>query len=99
MNCAYEPGTSPNTGMFFMPELHLNVELAAASASGKLTMHYEVEYVIEFRGSLQWCLIYIFTSVMSNMSGVNVNPEVAKNRIFCSCCGGDLDVDEVVREK
>ena len=36
---------------------------------------------------------------MSNVSGVNVNPEVAKNRIFCSCCGGDLDVDEVVREK
>ena len=53
MNCAYAPGTAPNTGMFFMPELHLNVVLAANSASGKLTMHYEVEYVIEFRGSLQ----------------------------------------------
>ena len=37
-----------------------------------------------------------YSSVMSNMSGVNVNPEVAKNRIFCSCCGGDLDVDEAV---
>jgi len=36
---------------------------------------------------------------MSNVPGVSVNPEVARNRIFCSCCGGDLDVDEVVREK
>ena len=36
---------------------------------------------------------------MSNVPGVNVNPEVARNRIFCSCCGGDLDVDEVVRDK
>ena len=53
MNCSHEPGTSPNTGMFFMPELHLNIELAANAADGKLTMHYEVEYVIEFRGSLQ----------------------------------------------
>ena len=31
--------------------------------------------------------------------GINVNPEVARNRIFCSCCGGDLDVDEVIRDK
>ena len=53
MNCGKAPGTAPNTGMFFMPEMHLNVELAAASASGKLTMHYEVEYIVEFRGSLQ----------------------------------------------
>ena len=53
MNCAYEPGTAPNTGMFFMPELHLNVELAANAADGAITMHYEVEYVVEFRGSLQ----------------------------------------------
>lgn len=44
------------------------------------------------------CLIFIFTSYMST-PGVNVNPTVARNRIFCSCCGGDLDVDEVVREK
>ena len=53
LNCAYEPGTAPNTGMFFMPELHLNVELAANAADGAITMHYEVEYVVEFRGSLQ----------------------------------------------
>jgi len=31
--------------------------------------------------------------------GINVNPEVARNRIFCSCCGGDLDVDEVIKDK
>ena len=43
------------------------------------------------------CLIFIFTSMSAH--GVNVNPEVARNRIFCSCCGGDLDVDEVVRDK
>ena len=36
---------------------------------------------------------------MSNVPGVNVNPEVARNRIFCSCCGGDLDVDEIVKDK
>jgi len=36
---------------------------------------------------------------MSNVPGVNVNPGVDRNRIFCSCCGGDLDVDEVVGEK
>ena len=53
MNCVYEPGTAPNTGMFFMPELHLNIELAANAVSGAITMHYEVEYVVEFRGSLQ----------------------------------------------
>ena len=35
---------------------------------------------------------------MSNVPGVNVNPEVARNRIFCSCCGGDLDVDELYRD-
>lgn len=34
-----------------------------------------------------------------NTPGINVKPEVARNRIFCSCCGGDLDVDEVVRSK
>lgn len=43
------------------------------------------------------CLIFIFTSMSA--PGINVNPEVARNRIFCSCCGGDLDVDEVVRDK
>lgn len=43
--------------------------------------------------------LFFFTSDMSNVPGVKVNPEVAKNRIFCSCCGGDLDVDEVVKEK
>lgn len=53
MNCAFAPGVAPNTGMFFMPELHLNVELAANAAEHAITMHYEVEYVIEFRGSLQ----------------------------------------------
>ena len=36
---------------------------------------------------------------MSKVPGVNVNPEVARNRIFCSCCGGDLDVDEIVKDK
>ena len=53
LNCDKAPGTAPNTGMFFMPELHLNVELAANAADGAITMHYEVEYVVEFRGSLQ----------------------------------------------
>ena len=40
-----------------------------------------------------------FQERMSNVPGVNVNPGVDRNRIFCSCCGGDLDVDEVVGEK
>ena len=40
------------------------------------------------------CLIFIFTSMSA--PGINVNPAVARNRIFCSCCGGDLDVDEVI---
>jgi len=34
---------------------------------------------------------------MSSVPGVNVNPSATKNRIFCSCCGGDLDVDDVSR--
>ena len=25
--------------------------------------------------------------------------DVGINRIFCSCCGGDLDVDEIVKDK
>ena len=41
----------------------------------------------------------LFFSLQMSTPGVNVNPTVARNRIFCSCCGGDLDVDEVVREK
>lgn len=41
---------------------------------------------------------FLFSLHMST-PGINVNPEIARNRIFCSCCGGDLDVDEIVRDK
>jgi len=39
--------------MFFMPEFKLNAELAANAAEGDLVWCYEVEFVIEFRGSLK----------------------------------------------
>ena len=35
-------------------------------------------------------LIFIFTSMSA--PGINVNPEVARNRIFCSCLGVPEDV-------
>jgi len=53
LNTAYAPGTAPNTGMMFMPEFHFNTLLAAASAAHDLIYSYEIEYVVEFRGSLQ----------------------------------------------
>ena len=43
------------------------------------------------------CLFKCFSLHMST-PGINVNPEVVRNRIFCSCCGGDLDVDEVNKD-
>jgi len=47
------PTVAPNTGMFFMPEFHLNVDFAASVASGDVVLAYEIEYVVEFRGSNQ----------------------------------------------
>lgn len=53
LNCDTAPATAPNTGMFFMPELRINVDLNANAATGTLTLAYEIEFVVEFRGSLQ----------------------------------------------
>lgn len=36
-----------------MPELKFNVELGANSATGVIAFTYELEFVVEFRGSLQ----------------------------------------------
>lgn len=52
MNTAFPPGTSPNLGMCFMPELSLNILFGAAPANGAIEFSYEMEYLIEFRGSL-----------------------------------------------
>jgi len=53
INTQYAPGTPPNTGMFFMPELKVCTELFANAAANDLNFTFEVEYVVEFRGSLQ----------------------------------------------
>lgn len=52
LNCSYAPGTAPNTGMYFSPKLHVNLELGAVAASGTAGFTYEIEYVVEFRGSV-----------------------------------------------
>jgi len=39
--------------MFFMPELKVCTELFANAAANDLNFTFEVEYVVEFRGSLQ----------------------------------------------
>ena len=52
MNTAYNPNTTPNLGMKFMPEFIFNTELGNVAASGDILYTYEVEYLVEFRGSL-----------------------------------------------
>lgn len=53
LNTGYAPGSPPNTGMFFMPELKYNVELYANAAADTVAFTLEVEYLLEFRGSKQ----------------------------------------------
>jgi len=53
LNTQFTPGQAPNTGMYFQPEFRLNCELGANAASGTLNFAYEVELIIEFRGSVQ----------------------------------------------
>jgi len=38
--------------MYFSPKLHVNLELGAVAASGTAGFTYEIEYVVEFRGSV-----------------------------------------------
>lgn len=47
------PAAAPNTGMFFDPQLHFNVGLAVAAAANTVAFNAEIEYLVEFRGSLQ----------------------------------------------
>lgn len=53
LNTSFAPGTAPNTGMYFQPKLDINVELCANAANGAVGFTYEIEYLVEFRGSLQ----------------------------------------------
>jgi len=39
--------------MFFCPALNFNTELAANAADGIVNYTLEIEFVVEFRGSLQ----------------------------------------------
>jgi len=52
--------------MYFSPKLHVNLELGANAASGTAGFTYEIEYVIEFRGSVVWVcfrFFYMYRSV------------------------------------
>jgi len=53
LNTSANPGTAPNTGMFFCPSLNFNTELPANAADGIINYTLEIEFVVEFRGSLQ----------------------------------------------
>lgn len=105
MSTAVYPGTAPNTGMFFAPEFHMVVNFAnpvaqsSEAAPATMTLAFEVEWVVEFSGSKQWIMSNFYFSLQMSTPGINVKPEIARNRIFCSCCGGDLDVDEIVRDR
>lgn len=53
LNCQFAPATAPNTGMYFQPELKVDCLVANEAATGTVEFVYEVEAVIEFRGSLK----------------------------------------------
>lgn len=53
LNTSFAPATAPNTGMYFSPEFKLNTELPTGADSGVVDWVFEVECVIEFRGSLK----------------------------------------------
>lgn len=53
LNTGFAPATAPNTGMYFQPKLDINVELCTAAANGAVGFTYEIEYLVEFRGSVQ----------------------------------------------
>lgn len=56
MTTTADPGTAPNTGMYFSPGFSCSLNFAnnlntAKTASIALT--YETEYIVEFRGAKQ----------------------------------------------
>jgi len=46
-----QPAVAPNTGTYFAPEFKLNMGTVTAPGANDSLWRYEVEYIVEFRGS------------------------------------------------